>query len=272
MPFDPRGSGSRLTAVALPFAKNQARRLGERLRAADPPSPADLDMLDALIAAYDDSLHVAAERIRLSLSIEAAPRLKTIATTIEKLRRSHRAHLAEIQDLAGPRIVLPSSDRAEQDRVSRAVADLFVDGRKSPHVDDRRAAPSEGYRAVHVIVYVQDLPVEVQIRTRLQHGWAEYFEKLGDRVGRGIRYGEGPDVERLLDRLGVMDADRVAASQAVGTSVNQRIELAQRLSVVIDRFEALPNPVRESTDGEEVAHDLQVLLAGLVNSIDLGDL
>jgi ppGpp synthetase/RelA/SpoT-type nucleotidyltranferase len=49
-----------------------------------------------------------------------------------------------------------------------------------------------GYAAVHVIVFPEGTPIEIQIRTAWQHEWAELFEKLADLVGRGIRYGEPP--------------------------------------------------------------------------------
>jgi hypothetical protein len=49
-----------------------------------------------------------------------------------------------------------------------------------------------GYRAVHVIVFPEGAPIEIQVRTEWQHEWAEFFEKLADLVGRGIRYGEPP--------------------------------------------------------------------------------
>jgi hypothetical protein len=49
-----------------------------------------------------------------------------------------------------------------------------------------------GYAAVHVVVFPDDAPIEIQIRTAWQHEWAELFEKLADLVGRGIRYGESP--------------------------------------------------------------------------------
>jgi hypothetical protein len=39
-------------------------------------------------------------------------------------------------------------------------------------------------------VFPDGFPVEIQVRTRLQHEWAELFEKLADQLGRGIRYGE----------------------------------------------------------------------------------
>ncbi|MGH3722296.1 MAG: hypothetical protein ACRDRI_26350 [Pseudonocardiaceae bacterium] len=35
--------------------------------------------------------------------------------------------------------------------------------------------------------------MEIQLRTQLQHEWVDLFEKLADRVGRGIRYGEPPE-------------------------------------------------------------------------------
>ena len=36
--------------------------------------------------------------------------------------------------------------------------------------------------------------MEIQVRTRLQDAWAQISEKLGDIWGRGLRYGEGPDM------------------------------------------------------------------------------
>jgi ppGpp synthetase/RelA/SpoT-type nucleotidyltranferase len=43
------------------------------------------------------------------------------------------------------------------------------------------------------VVYEDGMPVEVQIRTKLQDTWAQITEKLGDAWGRGLRYGLGPD-------------------------------------------------------------------------------
>jgi hypothetical protein len=41
-------------------------------------------------------------------------------------------------------------------------------------------------------LYSDGYPIEVQIRTEWQHLWAEWFERLADQYGRGIRYGEPP--------------------------------------------------------------------------------
>lgn len=57
---------------------------------------------------------------------------------------------------------------------------------------DRRSKPSHGYRAVHLVPLVLGLAVEVQVRTRLQDLWAQAFERVADKAGRGIRYGVVP--------------------------------------------------------------------------------
>ncbi len=44
-----------------------------------------------------------------------------------------------------------------------------------------------------MIVRIDEMPVEIQVRTDLQDTWAQIFERLGDRWGRGIRYGQDPE-------------------------------------------------------------------------------
>lgn len=56
---------------------------------------------------------------------------------------------------------------------------------------DRRANPSHGYRAIHAIAQAEGKLVEIQVRTALQHLWAEYSEKLSDVINPAIKYGGG---------------------------------------------------------------------------------
>ena len=101
---------------------------------------------------------------------------------------------------------------------------------------DRRLEPSHGYRAVHVVVRCQGRWIEVQIRTRLQHMWAEVAERLADMWGRQIRYGMPPDdPERpfgdQMTRRGFVDlwiegTSQVIANFEIGA---QGIEEADRL-------------------------------------------
>jgi ppGpp synthetase/RelA/SpoT-type nucleotidyltranferase len=67
-------------------------------------------------------------------------------------------------------------------------------------VADRRNKPSHGYRAVHIIAKIAGKPVEIQVRSELQHVWAELSEKLSDVVDPTIKYGGGSDdVQHVLN-------------------------------------------------------------------------
>lgn len=88
---------------------------------------------------------------------------------------------------------------------------------------------------MHVVAFVGRLPVEIQIRTDLQHRWAEIIERLGDQWGRGMRYGTGPE-----------QPDRPAFSGQPGsiTRGGFTAELMQ-WSATIDEFEKLGQRIAE---------------------------
>jgi len=95
-----------------------------------------------------------------------------------------------MQHIAGCRVVV--EDIPQQERVVREILRLF-----HPCVmDDLRIHPSHGYRAVHIIARIDGLPVEIQVRTRLQDLWAQLSEVLSDKVERGLKYGGGPQEPR----------------------------------------------------------------------------
>ncbi|MET9853269.1 RelA/SpoT domain-containing protein [Streptomyces sp. NPDC006450] len=174
--------------MPLPFSKSQIERLGRRLVETASPSDADLDDLAVLLGSYDEVLASASLRVG-ELGCSPTGRLKNTGTVLEKLRRHGGSWLKSIQDLAGLRVVI-DGDLHDQDRVVEEIEEAFASCPRSPKVIDRRAEPRQGYRAVHVVVFPEGVPVEVQVRTRPQHSWAEVFEKLADLIGREIRYGE----------------------------------------------------------------------------------
>jgi Region found in RelA / SpoT proteins len=117
-------------------------------------------------------------------------------------------------------------NRREQDEVVASIVAEFAREPKPPTVKDRREFPSFGYRAVHVIVFDDGLPVEVQARTALQDLWAQAIERLGDRWGRGIRYGEEPS-----------DPDELALGGAGGITRRDLLGTMQHVSSLIDEIE-----------------------------------
>lgn len=182
--------------MPLPTTRGQIRRLGERLAAGD-PVPDDLHALEELVACHLAALEIARPRLDgLAETVGTGPlhvthRAKTTGTIIEKLRREEDMNLARMQDLAGIRIV-GSFTLAEQDRLVEEITGRFPADPRDPKIVDRRAEPSHGYRAVHVIVSLDGISIEIQVRTFMQHVWADLMERLADRLGRGIRYGAPP--------------------------------------------------------------------------------
>ncbi|MDR2985832.1 MAG: hypothetical protein LBV34_13430 [Nocardiopsaceae bacterium] len=99
--------------------------------------------------------------------------------------------LARMRDLAGFRLV-GMIDSAAQDRLFQEITKRFPADPRPPRRVDRRAQPSHGYRALHAEVSFDGVSMEIQIRTVFQHVWADLIERIADRLGRQIRYGEPP--------------------------------------------------------------------------------
>jgi hypothetical protein len=191
----PQGLG--LPVVLLPASREQINRLGQRLASGGPVSDDDFRALEELIACHLTALELARPRVNdLAATLETAPlhithRAKTTQTIIEKLRREHGMALARVQDLAGIRIV-GTLRLDEQDLLATEIVRRFPADPRAAKVVDRRVNPSHGYRAVHIIVSLDGISIEVQVRTIRQHVWADLMERLADRLGRQIRYGEPP--------------------------------------------------------------------------------
>jgi putative GTP pyrophosphokinase len=120
-------------------------------------------------------------------------RLKREDRIIQKLVRQPSLRLAQMQDIGGCRVVVPTL--AELRRVCERIehtwaADIAV-------IHDRIAKPQPtGYRAIHIIVSRHDRLVEVQLRTELQHRWARAVELAEQRTGDLLKDGVG-DVDLI---------------------------------------------------------------------------
>ncbi len=174
-------------------SKTQVDRLGDRLKGGD-TSEADLLLLDHYRRSFGEAYEFVISTIRDRLGLQPTGRAaKSTTAIVDKLRRES-IRLSQIQDMAGCRLIV--SNLSEQDGVVGQLHSVFADAR----VIDRRREPSHGYRAVHVVVERNGKPVEIQVRTWLQHGWAELSEKLSDRNDKDIKYGGGAELPRSMLR------------------------------------------------------------------------
>jgi RelA/SpoT family protein len=230
--------------------KSQINRLGERLRAG-PVDDALLEQLQDFRVGYAGPMANAQILIKRALGLDATARLKTVNTTLEKLRRE-KTRLSSVQDIAGLRLV-GDWTLDEQDAVAAQLLTLFP----GAIVRDRRSTPSNGYRGVHVIPTVEGYPLEIQVRTLYQDGWAQAMEKLADIVGRDIRYGGSPTrggavVARLVQMLMGFSVT-LARHEATHAQISSN-------PAELSRMEAA---LRKSTATGRERADLEAGLAGL---------
>ncbi|WP_380166427.1 hypothetical protein [Jannaschia sp. R86511] len=238
---------------ALPIAKGEVDRIGKRLIAGE-ASVEDLRAWNQCLIAYDrvradvvgviETVSWAEVLAGHGSDLNVTSRVKTRGTLVDKLRRQPGSPLSRIQDVAGVRIdgsmTLDGQDIVSEQLVQR------LGGR----VIDRREMPIRGYRAVHVIVKVDGLACEIQIRTSLQHAWANLYERVADRLGRSIRYadeslaGSADDpVERVAPgsvEAGLIasltrQSERIAELEGIGNDwASARVDPATGLRIVSD--------------------------------------
>jgi putative GTP pyrophosphokinase len=182
------------------LSKNQVDRLGDRLRKGT-VSESDLRLLDRYRRSFSEVYEDVVGTIRDRLGLEpTGRRAKSKTSIIDKLQRES-IRLSQMQDIAGCRVIV--RDVKNQDEVIVRLRESF----DTLTIDDRRKSPSHGYRAVHIIVHSVGKPIEIQVRTSLQHLWAELSEKFSDLIDPAIKYGGGdPDA---LDSLSVASEEIV---------------------------------------------------------------
>jgi putative GTP pyrophosphokinase len=177
------------------MSKTQVDRLGDRLRKGN-INEADLRLLDIYRRSFSDAYQVVVGTIIKELALEPTGRPAKSTTSISDKLRRESIRLTQIQDIAGCRLIVP--DIVTQDSVVESLKSLF----EHTSIVDRRKQPSHGYRAVHVIASYRDKLIEIQVRTSLQHLWAELSEKFSDIVDPVIKYGGGgKDIQALLSKI-----------------------------------------------------------------------
>ena len=176
------------------LTKSQLNKIGERLRK-NTATEDDVRRLDEYRISFMPAFQkVFDELTAMGLRPGGRPQ-KTTPSIVAKLNRE-KTRLSTMQDIAGCRVEVPN--RFKQTGIAIELMMQYP----GSETQDRRIKPSYGYRAVHVIVTVEAKPIEIQIRTELQHNWALVTEKLADVIDHEIKYGGGPvDVQELLTQI-----------------------------------------------------------------------
>ncbi len=129
------------------------------------PLEQDLRQLDEYRRCFGDAYQEVVQRLRHLGELPTGRPAKSTPSIVEKLRRESIL-LSQMQDIAGCMVVVDDT-RAQRALVSKILRE-FSDATTVDRTED----PSHGYRAFHIIVRVHGSPIEIQVRTSLQHLWA----------------------------------------------------------------------------------------------------
>ncbi len=142
-----------------------------------------------------------------------AQRLKRVPSIIKKLNRTYKnskgkIKLTRMQDIAGCRAIVKSIDELNEIRYKYKTSKLR---HKKIRENDYILEPkTDGYRSVHLVYKYHsdkerkeynDLLIEIQLRTKLQHIWATTVETTSFFIGQAIKLSEGEEKWNEFFRL-----------------------------------------------------------------------
>jgi len=178
-----------------------------------------------------------------------AQRLKRLTSIEEKLKKhSSWMKLSQMQDIGGCRAIVENIVRANELIKMYKDAEAKNPKRNTPaKVNDYIAEPKEdGYRSYHLVYRYRsvarkhrvfnDLKVEIQIRTRLQHAWATAVETVATFTGQPLKSGGGiADWRRFFALMGTAIAIREKCPTVTNTPTDPDA-LASELTELSDRL------------------------------------
>lgn len=161
-------------------------------------------------------VYMRAKRLGGALDPKAlySQRIKRLPSIETKFRRNPKMQLTRMQDLGGCRVVLSGVGHIERLRRRYQASKTKTHGQVREY--DYLATPKDdGYRGVHLVFkYKGTRPsaydgqfIELQIRSRLQHGWAMAVETVDHLLNQDLKVGGGDrDWKRFFALMGTAHA------------------------------------------------------------------
>lgn len=252
------------------YSKSQIIKAGKTVRK-DESTPEQISnaikIIDNWRAAHAYPLHVIYMHLRgmsqTQNNIIVAERLKRLDSIINKLKREPTMSLWTMQDLGGCRFIVPTiadvykySEQYQRSRIRHKLIKKY----------DYIASPkTSGYRSLHLVFqfqsdtqskqsYNQNMMIEIQFRTHLQHVWATAVETMGLFTRQALKAGQGDeDIKRFFVLISSLFALRENCSVAPGTLANQtklisEIEQLNDKHHILDRLKVIREAVVHEID------------------------
>jgi hypothetical protein len=190
-------------------------------------------------------MYLRAKRTQVDKTGVVAQRIKRLSAIELKLKLIPDLRLAQMQDIGGCRAVVRSM------RALKRLHRLYQDTQfkhELVHFDNYVESPrASGYRSIHLVYrYYSDknpahnnLKVEMQLRTRLQHAWATAVETVGAFKGQSLKSGLGDEQWlRFFALMGSAIAIRERTPLVDGTPTD-RGDLRRELKDYVDGLDVV---------------------------------
>lgn len=187
------------------YSKNQVNKAGNLIRndVIDEEKRKDaIAIIDTWRAAHAYPLHALYTSLyrlvkRTEGDIIVVQRLKRLESIINKLKRETSMNLSRIQDLGGCRVILPEVEDVYyliNEFKNKRKAHIFV-----KEFDYIKEPKKSGYRSIHLVYKFMsknkpeynDMLIELQFRTKLQHIWATALETIDIFTKQSLKAGLG---------------------------------------------------------------------------------
>jgi ppGpp synthetase/RelA/SpoT-type nucleotidyltranferase len=236
----------------LDYSKTQVRKAGETL--AKSQSDTDTDDLKTAIDSYKAAYEILAnwrathaypmqiilsqlrkKAFEIDGSAIVAQRLKRYPSILAKLQREPHMKLDRMEDIAGCRVVLDNI------RDVYKLRDALTKSRSKNKLKRARdyieKPKSSGYRGIHLIYTYEGekgdykgLPVELQLRSKVQHSWATAVEVVGTFLQEALKSSRGnQDWLDFFECTG--EAFYALEENAPFARVNELSKIVERLQV-----------------------------------------
>ncbi len=163
-----------------------------------------------------------------------AQRLKRKPQILRKMRR-FSTRLTQLQDIGGNRIIVNSNEDLEDLR--RFIKEKLTNSTNvSIHREtDYRVLGRDdtGYRALHTVLKANGIKIELQLRSRAQHYWAECIERTSVVYGHLLKEKEGDqrviNYFKLLSNVFYEIESKREPSPQIKMELDERRKLAEYL-------------------------------------------
>ncbi len=207
--------------------------------------------------------------IKIDQKSIAVQRLKRVVSIYNKLEREKGMSLSRMEDIAGCRVVLKSSK--EVYRLYKKLKNSKTKNKLHRERDYINEPKESGYRGIHLVykyngskTKFNGLPVEIQLRSKIQHSWATAVEVVDTFTRQNIKSSIGDDI--WLDFFKFASAE---FSRLEGCHVDERFneidtyaklkDCVERLSL-IDKLKAFNVVANKLTKEESKAYYFLLLL------------